>query len=105
MSTSKPLHHRELNRGRLPLVAATEHTRQLLKFYPVFFVVGKVHVQIKANLLKAQGGHEAKERAVKYRNSFITDFSMEDGTFGKNASLYAYARAEMHRLYPYMFFF
>lgn len=42
---------------------------------------------------------------MKYRNSFITDFSIEDGTFGKNASWYAYARAEAHRLHPFIFFF
>ena len=46
-----------------------------------------------------------KERAVKYRKSFITDFSMEDGTFGKNASWYACSRAETHRLHLFRFFF
>jgi len=53
-----------LNRGILPLVAATEHTRQLLKFHPIFFVVGKVHVPIKANLLQAQHGHAAKGNCI-----------------------------------------
>ena len=60
MSTSKSLHHRELNQGIVPLAMATEHILQLPKIHPAYPAGVAVHLPIKANPLQARGGHASK---------------------------------------------